>query len=348
MSDIKRSKKTDIVFLNILFCLLVIFIHISSEVILNAPQNTYFFKTVFSLQRLSHFVVQGFLLLSGVKLFLNKRDNINYFKYYLSRFTRVVIPYIIWVIIYYIYFCSEGYYVFSFNQLLNELLTGSLSAHFYFVIILVQFDLLAPLFMYIFKRGNIAVHIAFSLIVTVISSQYLSSIISTLFPFAGGFDFSNCFLKYQIYYTAGCFIGMHYEQFKNYLKRSALPITLGFLICAVLNVTLSLKTIGFFPQWLELIHIMYSMSAILFFYMLSQFLSWSTKPFTLLDRASYGIYLIHCLIIVIVNDIMSQNGIFNFVTRFELRALFTYVISIGLCVLWQIIKIPIANLIKKS
>ncbi len=347
MYDNKRSKKTDIIFLNILFCLLVIFIHISSEVVINAPKNTYFFKTVFSLQRLSHFVVQGFLLLSGLKLFLTKRDNINYFKYYISRFTRVIVPYIIWVIIYYIYFCSENYYTFSVAELLNQLLFGRLSAHFYFVIILVQFDLLAPLWMYLFKRGNAAVHIAFSLMITVISSQYLAPILSLLLP-SFNFDVSNCFLKYQVYYTAGCFIGLHYEQFKNYLKNSILPLTLSFLACAFLNVTLSLKTLDASPQWLELIHIMYSMSAILFFYMLAQFLSFLAKPFTLVDKASYGIYLIHCLIIVIINDTMTQNGIFSLFTRFEIRALFTYLISIGLCVLWQLIKIPLGNMIKKS
>lgn len=347
MSDNKRFKKTDIVFLNILFCMLVIFIHISSEVIVNVPKNTYFFKTVFSLQRLSHFVVQGFLLLSGVKLFLNKRDNINYFKYYLSRFTRIIIPYIIWVIIYYIYFCSKNYYVFSLKGLFYQLISGDLSAHFYFIIILLQFDLLTPLWMFLFKRGNAVVHIAFSLMVTVIASQYLSPMIAVFLP-DFNFDFSNCFLKYQVYYTAGCFIGLHYEQFKNYLKRSVLPLTLGFLACAFLNVSLSLKTVGNSPHFLELVHIMYSMSAILFFYMIAQFLSWSVSPFKLLDRASYGIYLMHCLVIVIINDIMTQNGIFSFVTRFEIRAIFTYAISIGLCVLWQIIKIPIGNMIKKS
>ena len=135
MLEVNRRRKKDIVFLNILFCFLVIFIHISSEVVVEMPRDTLFFKTVFCTQRLSSFVVQGFLLLSGVKLFLNKGDRINYFKFYKGRLLRVVLPYVIWVFIYYCYFCKENYFVFSFEELGHFIINGDLSAHFYFIII---------------------------------------------------------------------------------------------------------------------------------------------------------------------------------------------------------------------
>ncbi len=352
MSEKTNKRKNDIIFLNILFCFLVIFIHISSEVVTRMPKNTLFFQTVFSAQRLSSFVVQGFLLLSGAKLFLSKSGSINYGKYYLSRLTRVVLPYIFWVVIYYIYFYSKNYYAFSLSDLGAYILNGDLSAHFYFVIILVQFDILAPLWMYLFKRGNAAVHIAFSLIITVISSQYIMPILTTIFPSIPSIDFTNCFLRYQIYWTAGCLIGRHYSEFQGFLKNNKVYICICFIFCAALNVAAALATVGYPPVWLEFVHIMYCISAILFFYMLSQLFtgvgSAVLKPLGFVDRASYTIYLIHCLILVMFDNYMNDCGIEALTTRFMLRAAAVYGISIAVCGIWQIIKYPIAKAIRKS
>lgn len=352
MSEKINKRKNDIIFLNILFCLLVIFIHISSEVVTKVPKNTIFFKTVFSAQRLSSFVVQGFLLLSGAKLFLTKSGNINYAKYYFTRITRVVIPYILWVVVYYIYFYSKNYYDFSLEDLGYYILKGNLSAHFYFVIILVQFDLLAPLWMLLFKRGNAAVHIAFSLIITVIASQYLMPILTTIFPSIPSINFANCFLRYQIYWTAGCLIGRHYEEFRHFLKNNKVYICVCFILCAALNVAASLATVGYPPVWLEFVHIMYCISAILFFYMLSQLFTGAgsviLKPFGFIDKSSYTIYLIHCLILVMFDNYMNDCGILSYSTRFLLRAAAVYGISIAVCGIWQIIKYPISKMIRKS
>ncbi len=350
MTKINDRRKKDIVFLNILFCFLVIFIHISSEIVVEMPKNTFVFKTVFCAQRLSSFVVQGFLLLSGVKLFLNKSDKINYFKFYKNRLLRVVLPYVIWVAIYYCYFCRENYFTFSLSQLRRFVVKGDLSAHFYFIIILIQFDILVPLWRFLYKRGNSAVHIAFSLIVTVISSQYIMPILTTLFPSMPNIDFTNCFLRYQIYWTAGCIIGRHYEKFQSYLKNNIPTIATGFAACAALNAALSLATVSYPPVWLEFIHIMYCMSAILFFYMVAQLFTGNSllKPLSLIDKSSYSIYLIHCLILVIANDYMTKKGITDLVVRFEIRAAVVYGISIVLCVLWQLIKSPIVRAVKKS
>ncbi len=350
MSEKTHGRRQDIVFLNILFCLLVIFIHISSEIVTQMPKNTLMFRVVFSAQRLSSFVVQGFLMLSGVKLFLHKRDKIDYFKYYTGRLLRVVVPYVIWVFIYYCYFCSEEYFDFSLSQLWGYILSGDLSAHFYFVIILIQFDILVPLWRFLYKRGNAAVHIAFSLIVTVICGQYLMPILATLFPSMPGIDFSNCFLRYLVYWTAGCMIGQHYEEFTGYLKRNVPTIIIGFVFCAALNAALSLATVSHAPVWLELVHIMYCMSAIIFFYMVSQMFSGNSlmKPFSFVDKSSYAIYLIHCLVLVITDKYMTESGITALTARFGIRAAAVYGISIGLCVLWSIVKYPIARAIRKS
>lgn len=350
MPEKGRTRKNDIVFLNIIFCLLVIFIHIASEVVSNMPRGTAFFKIIFSAHRLSSFVVQGFILLSGVKLFLHRGEGINYLKYYKTRVMRVYIPYILWVVVYYIYFCAKGYFEFSLSDLFFRIIYGDLSAHFYFVIILIQFDILAPLWMALFKRGNSAVNVAFSLIITVICGQFLMPILTTLFPSIPNINFDNCFLRYLVYWTAGCMIGRQYDKFQAYLKRNIPTICVGFLFCATLNVALTLSTIGHFPIWLDFIHIMYCMSAILFFYMIAQAFSGGgaliLKPLSAIDKSSYTIYLMHCLVLVIVNDKLTEAGVTGYESRFYIRAAAVYGISIAVAFLWQLCKTLFARLVK--
>ena len=345
-----RTRKNDIVFLNIIFCMLVIFIHVASEVVSNMPKGTAFFKIIFSAHRLSSFVVQGFILLSGVKLFMHRGDGINYLKYYKTRLLRVYIPYVLWVVVYYIYFCANGYFEFSLSDLFFRIIYGDLSAHFYFVIILIQFDILAPLWMALFKRGNSAITVAFSLIITVICSQFLMPILTTLFPSIPNINFDNCALRYLVYWTAGCMIGRHYDKFQSYLKRNILSICVAFLLCAVLNVALTLSTVGHFPIWLDFIHIMYCMSAILFFYMIAQAFSGGgaliLKPLSAIDKSSYTIYLSHCLILVIVNDKLTEAGVTALESRFYIRAAAVYGISVGVAFLWQLCKTVFARLVK--
>lgn len=352
MSEKHNKRQPDIVFLNVLFCFLVIFIHISSEVVTDMPKNTNFFRTVFSAQKLSSFVVQGFITLSGIKLFLNKSNGINYGKYYFSRFVRVVLPYIIWATIYYVCFCNFDGREFSFESLVDGILQGNIWAHFYFVIVLIQFDILTPIWMFLYRRGNPSVHIAFSTIITAVCAQYLPSILTTIFPSFPNFNISSCFLRYLIYWTAGCLIGNNYDEFRKYLKSNKIIITITFILCGIIYIVPSNITVGHEPVWLELFNIMYAMSAILFFYMLSQLFSGRGEkllaPMRFIDRSSYMIYLVHCLIIVILNNAMTQKNILNLTDRFVFRAAATYTASILVCIVWRILRLLLIKLLRIS
>lgn len=336
----EKKRRQDISFLNILFCLLVIFIHISSEVVTKMDRGTTMFWTVSVLQKLSSFVVQGFILLSGVKLFL-KGGEIKYGKFYLSRLTHVVIPYIIWVIIYYLYFCSEGYFRFSLSELGRFILIGDISAHFYFVVVIVQFYLLAPLWVMLFKRSNPSVVLVVCLIINTLCGLSLDSILAELFPNISFEHLDLLFPRYIFYWSAGCVIGLHYQEFQNYLRRRWLAITVFFVTCLLIRGWFAIRFINGAPAWMDQIHILYCISAILFFYMLSQLFiqgGWLLKPLVPVDKSSYSIYLIHCLLIFITNDYMDKNNINDIAVRYGWRALVAYGGSIILSILWFGIK----------
>ncbi len=347
----KKNKRQDITFLNILFCLLVILIHISSEVITQMDRGHTLYWVVLLLSKMSAFVVQGFIMLSGVKLFL-KAGNIHYGKFYLSRLTKVVIPYIIWVFIYYIYFCSKDYFVFSWAELGRFILNGKVSAHFYFVIVIVQFYLLAPVWVVFFKKANPAVVLMLSLLITVISGTSLDNIVATLFPNHSFQHLDLFFPRYLIYWVAGCMIGLHYQEFTNYLQKRWISITLLFAACSFIKGWFTVYFVGGGPIWMDQIHILYCISALLFFYMVSQVFvgrgAMLLTPFGWLDRYTYHIYLIHCLVIFMVNEWMTQKGITDYAVRLGWRTLFAYLGTILVCLIYDGVKNLILKLLKND
>ena len=64
------KRKNELSLLNIIFCLLVIFIHIASAPIAGLSKGSWQYGVFFVPWRLSSFVVQGFIFLSGLKMFL--------------------------------------------------------------------------------------------------------------------------------------------------------------------------------------------------------------------------------------------------------------------------------------
>lgn len=347
----KESKRQDIVFLNILFCFLVILIHISSEIVVQMDRSHTLYWAVLLLSKMSAFVVQGFIMLSGVKLFL-RAGNIHYGKFYLSRLTKIVIPYMIWVFIYYIYFCSKGYFDFSWSELGRFILTGKVSAHFYFVVVLVQFYLLAPVWIVFFKKANPAVVLMLSLLITVICGTSMDSILATVFPNHSFPHLDLFFPRYLVYWVAGCMIGLHYQEFVHYLQKRWISITLLFFVCSFIKAWFTVWFAGSGPIWLDQIHILYCISALLFFYMVAQLFTGSgsvmLKPFGWLDRYTYHIYLIHCLVIVLANEWLTQKGITDLAVRLGWRTLFAYVGTVLVCLIYDGVKSLILKLLKND
>ena len=346
MEKHEKKKKYDIAFLNILFCMMVVFIHISSEIITNMDHSNTLFWAVYVLSKLSGFAVSGFILLSGVKLML-KSDNIHYGKFYVSRLLSVVVPYVIWVFLYYAYFCYIGYYRFSWRDLGHYILFGDLWAHFYFIIVIVQFYILAPIWIFLFRRANPAVVLVIALIITTLSGN-MNDIVQTI----TGRTVEHTdivFTRYLFYWAAGCMIGVHYDKFTDYLRRRWISITLMFFVCTAVDACFTVKCIGSSPYWLSQIHMLYSVGAILFWYMTAQLLTvngtFLLRPFAEIDKITYHIYLIHCLVLIAANNYMTGRGITDLTVRYEWRAVIVYGGSILLCMLWYVSKSMLKKLI---
>lgn len=334
-----KTRKSDIAFLNILFCIMVVFIHISSEIVTEMDRSNAMFWVVYVLSKLSCFSVSGFILLSGAKLMLGS-DKMNYGRFYLSRLVSIVIPYIAWVFIYYVYFCHIGYFVFSWKDLGHYIIFGDLWAHFYFIVVIVQFYIFAPLWVFLFKRANPSVTLVITLIITLISGNIPEIVQMITGRVIGHTDI--LFTRYLFFWAAGCLIGAHYGEFTSYLKKRWAALILLFVLSAGAMAYLAVKCIGNEPAWMSQIYMIYSVAAILFWYMAAELITasggGSMKPVGDIDRMTYYIYLIHCLVLVAANNYMTEHGILNLTVRYEWRGIVVYGGSILLCILWFIFK----------
>ena len=346
----RRTPKIELSYMNILCAMLVIFIHCASVLISGTEPGSKPFTLVFVPWRFSAFVVPAFIFMSGVKFFLTDK-RMDYFRFYKGRVTRVLIPYMLWVVIYMIFFVNHEYFGFSWDLLIGSWIRGDLVGHFYFVIIIMQFYILMPLWMFVLRRFNPATGIAFSILVSVVFGFNLNNIIAMLAP---NYEFrwnDVIFTKYLFYWVLGCYVGMNYTAFKKAVLDKKLLITVVFILAGVMDIFLAYKTFNMTTPWMEEIHIVYCTSAIIFFFMLTSLIAGSRTRMTWLTRAidteSYNIYLSHCLVILWLNDyLITEVGMNNVIDRFRYVTVAAFLVPIVFWLLWWLIKLGTGKLVK--
>ncbi|MEL4105320.1 acyltransferase [Oscillospiraceae bacterium WX1] len=339
-----QNHKPELSALNVLLCLLVIFIHVSSAPVTALYKDSWQYIAVLIPWRLSVFVVQGFLFLSGLKLFLNSRGEIRYKRFYLSRFIKIVVPYILWNVLYDLYFIHEGYFAFSWRSLGFSLISGTLVSPFYFIVVLVQFYALAPLWRWIVLKVPPRLALGFAVLITLVLEQFLPDIITAISP-KTHFPYTDRVLTtYVFYWLSGCYAGLYYEKVTSFIKRHFILIAAVFAAVSLLEAVFSVFAFSKARNiiWLEDWHFLYCSAAILFFWtLLSRFYTHRKIANPLLNAvnaASYDIFLMHCLIIFIVNDVMAQLGITGIAMTYLIRIAAVYVITICLSILWGRLK----------
>lgn len=102
-----QKRKSEITLFSLLMCVLVIFIHVTSWTLTAMDRTSVKYLLLLFPWRLSAFVVQGFVFLSGVRLFLSAKP-FDYGRFLRGRIRRIVFPYLAWVAIYYACFIAIG------------------------------------------------------------------------------------------------------------------------------------------------------------------------------------------------------------------------------------------------
>ena len=305
------KRKNEISIMNAALCLIVVLIHVISAPLASLTPEAALYIPYMALNRCATFVVQAFIFQSGMKTFLGNKSS-RYGDFMYKKIKTIFIPYVIAVIIYYLLFVYIlHYFDFSLRDLVMYIAQGNIAAQFYFIIIIMQFYILYPLWKCIIRQ-NPVIPIGVSVILTAILGLYMIFILDRLFKIDYFPYIDRFFTTYLMYWIGGMFAGKYYDKFIKFVSKNIVFIFIAFVLCAVIdNICFYRYVIHLMrATQLDVLHAAYCISAILLCTAVSYKLrNKHIKAIDTIDKASYYIYLFHVLFIFAVDYIMPRLDI---------------------------------------
>jgi len=335
------KKRKEIEIYNTLLFLMVVFIHVSSRAITGFSKDSAPLLLLFIPWKAASFVVPGFLFLSAFKLSLKfSEKKIPYGEFIRGRARAILLPYFLWVILYYLYFVYVlHYFPFEISSLLSHLLLGTISSPFYFIVVLFQFYLTFPWWMKLSETPRMALPVFF--VLTVLFRGYLPQALSSWFSLS--FPYNDRILtSYAFFFLLGCAAGRNREAFEAFLLKNKGKLALLYGLAAVLFVFFGYESfIGrrFLPG-MEVLNGFFLLFSVLFFYLACLYLKGKRVSDILcaLSPVSFYVYLIHCLILSVADEFLRKAGIVSLTASFFLRGFAAYFFSIFLSFLYLVLK----------
>lgn len=308
----------------------VITVHSTSYATLNMLESHYYFLYNF-LNIFMKFGTPTFIALSSFVLFYNYMDRPLNRKlvtsFYKRRMLYIVIPYIAFSIFYFamlhMMYYPDRSLVDTVESFVSKLFTGKAYTHLYFVFINMQFYLMLPLFLWIFKRRPQVTKwlIPLSLIIQwgfIIANKYYFQLENR----------GSWSLSYFSYYMLGATLGIYYNQLKSWLLVRREYFSSGRLVvwgalwtiwlgAGLTHVYLWYQTrmynSSYSTLWYELFYNLYSLTSILVLIQIAFIIyrdgrSWVGRILAHLGSMSFGIYLIHPFFLFLYRGLVPQSS----------------------------------------
>lgn len=254
---------------------------------------------------LLQFAVPCFIFISAMLLSYTLKDaKLNILRFYKKKIVKVVIPYILWTLIYLIPQMMKGWIPFdrllSFESWLYWLTRGKAYDHLYFMSVIIQLYITAPLFIG-FIRGIIKYAKKYSMIMTIliaicgqVALYYFNKIyITKIFT-----QSATLLISYFCIIIVAIWIGFQYEQFIDLLNKRRNIVLILFGISAAIYIYFMVRRVtgeklnsmlyqfawyGYtFMASITLLMVSHDIKT----HRLSKYLVW-------IGKYSFGIYLIH-------------------------------------------------------
>ncbi|MDH7479854.1 MAG: acyltransferase [Syntrophomonadaceae bacterium] len=307
-------------------CLNVVLIHITANPLFYAPPGSIIQLEYLVVNQFTRFAVPSFVFLTGFTLawkHICQRTPFEFAKFLKRRFLIVFIPYTFWSFFYFFYIrLLSGQLTdpttINWGKLgsrfIHELLVGDACYHMYFIILILQFYLLAPLFLLAAQRlyhfaSWLAAGVTYQLAASIINYYYISA---TGIPFwdlvIGRLD-RNC-LMWVGYFVIGIAVGGRWDSIREWVKKFGSYFSIPWLL---LWVALILDFYYYIGQGRYFSGVVTSSKPLVMLYCLAflPLISWlgSRLSYTSLNRMvldlsdhSYGIFLAHPLVISLLQN----------------------------------------------
>ena len=208
----------------------VVAIHTGSQYLLNPTPNIHL---VALFEIFSRFSVPIFFFISAFGLFyrINLSEPFNYGKFLRRRFKAVLIPYLIWSTLYIVHDnWFYGWQLFpDFDYAAEIYFFGLAKYHLYFLVILIWFYLLMPLWIYFIRRITPA-KLIFLLIAQILFDYWSSYCVGASENLFLKWRLNWLVLHYVFVFISGGWLGIHSEKFFKWCSEHKKIISATFLI----------------------------------------------------------------------------------------------------------------------
>lgn len=323
----QKQRLTAIEYIRGISMLGVIGIHTGSQYLGNPFANIHL---VAFFEIFTRFSVPIFFFVSAFGLFyqLNLDEKFNYKNFMNRRFKTVLIPYLIWSALYLLHYTViyRDFSLWSFPVLIKFLFFGLASYQLYFLVIMLWFYFLMPIWIMMIKHMT-PLRLGLLLIAQIIFDYYSSYILSA--------NISNAFLKpfieyrlnywvvhYLFIFILGGYVAVHYEKFSLWIKQYHAKINLFFYLSLgmllahyyylIFSKNYSPESAINTAHQLSPIGIFYTIAASLFFFALFSHKTFNPKTenlLAILGKHSYFAYLFHPFAIFYLTTLLHKLGL---------------------------------------
>ena len=323
------KKRPELNYMNAIASLCVVLIHVLSIAIFQVERTSWKGAAIYFPWRLSAYVVPMFLYTGALKMARQFADRTitpgSYWTYCVGRVKKIYLPYVLWVVIYFFSFLQIGYVRGEAGEFFQYLFTGTLSSPFYYIILVMQFYFLMPLWVWMVRHVPAWLGMTMGLLVTVCMQGFPQ----LLAGFGVEFAYTDrVFATYLIFWMAGLYAGKHYEAFQQSLqKRCVKPIcAVLVLLCAWLGYLQYCGTAV--PFHMDNVKMMADLLSIGLLHSIC--ISLTRAPAKIqhtlqgLAGASFFLYLSHCLFLTLGTAWLQGRGVTDLSLLLSARALVCY------------------------
>ncbi len=190
-----------------------------------------------------HFTRNAFFFLTGFVLMFGNFDKPDFkaTAFWPRRLKLVVIPYLIWSVVYWLYSVVAGSgwsaVPFSFGRLRDGLVWGTAGFQLYFIFVIIQFYLLFPAILWIVRktRDHHVALLATSLVVQLVILYTLNHLHAPegSWLYVNWWHAYSTFLPYQFFVFLGSVAAVHRERIDDWLRGRGWWILGGLIVSAL-------------------------------------------------------------------------------------------------------------------
>lgn len=343
MSDttLKQNKKLDeLNYFNAIACLFVVLIHVLSLGITSLDRQSLQMAAVYIPWKLAAYVVPGFLFTGAVKMALGFGSGkpAPYLPYVWRRVTKIYLPYVVYVVIYFLYFVDIGWYVMDPKLLLHSIVFGDISSPFYYVVTVMQFYLLMPLWRWLVAKTPWFTTLPVCMLIS-FAMPRLGDVCAAL-----GVTFrwsDRIFPTYVFFWVLGLYVGKYYGKVSEAITKHKTALMLcivpsaAFAVMNYLQYKTNVFVYGADANCMKLVS---DTLSIFFFLALSVIIKDSKasclkRALSFIFSASFTVYLSHCYFLNVVDRQLALHGVTDIGVNLAVRALVCFTLPF----LWFVI-----------